>query len=100
GLFNTISGQNRNQVAQFYPDGTIDSFNPNYLAGAVYTALSQPDGKLIIGGYFSTSPQNIGKALARFNPDGTLDASFDPAMTEGDAIVHCLLNQPERKILV
>lgn len=100
GSFNTISGQNRNQVAQFYPDGTIDSFNPNYLAGTVYTVLSQPDGKLIVGGYFSTSPQNIGNALARFNADGTLDSSFDPAMPEGSAIVRCLMYQPDGKILV
>ena len=100
GSFNTISGQNRNLVAQFYPSGTIDSFNPNYLAGAVYAVLSQPDAKVIVGGYFSISPQDIGKALARFNPDGTLDASFDPAMPDGSAIVHCLLYQPNGKILV
>lgn len=35
----------------------------------------QPDGRIVVGGWFSGA--NIDFALARYNPDGSLDASFN-----------------------
>ena len=35
----------------------------------------QPDGKIIIVGHVSTNSSDI--AVARYNPDGSLDSSFD-----------------------
>jgi uncharacterized delta-60 repeat protein len=100
GSFSTIAGRNRNDIARFNSAGSIDTLDPNYLAGTVYALLGQPDGKLMVGGYFSTSPQNIGKSLARFNPDGSLDTDFDPSMNDSYAEVDCLLYQPDGKVLV
>ncbi|MBL7899675.1 MAG: T9SS type A sorting domain-containing protein [Crocinitomicaceae bacterium] len=36
----------------------------------------QPDGKILIGGFSDTSPDEK-MAVLRYNPDGTLDSSFD-----------------------
>jgi len=43
-------------------------------AGAVALAL-QPDGKIVATGFVSTDFQHY-VGLARYNPDGTLDATF------------------------
>lgn len=42
----------------------------------VLTMVVQPDGKILAGGLALTSPTTIGFALARYNTDGSLDASF------------------------
>src|SRR5207245_836777 len=59
----------------------LDGFDPN-ANGTVYVVVVQPDGKILIGGDFTTLSPNGGIAvtrnrIARLNPDGTLDA-FNP----------------------
>jgi uncharacterized delta-60 repeat protein len=60
----------------------LDGFDPN-ANGTVRAVVVQPDGKILIGGDFSTLSPNGGPAvtrnhIARLNPDGTLDTAFDP----------------------
>ncbi len=48
-------------------------------AGAAATVI-QPDGKILVAGYRRTySPDNSDFALARYNPDGSLDTAFGTA---------------------
>src|SRR5438552_13755906 len=59
----------------------LDGFDPN-ANGTVRVVVVQPDGKILIGGDFTTVSPNGGAAvtrnhIARLNPDGTLDA-FNP----------------------
>src|SRR5437667_250865 len=59
----------------------LDGFDPN-ANGVVFVVVVQPDGKILIGGDFTTLSPNGGAAvtrnrIARLNPDGTLDA-FNP----------------------
>src|SRR5437762_8244800 len=60
----------------------LDGFDPN-ANGTVQVVVVQPDGKILIGGDFTTLSPNGGVAvtrnrIARLNPDGTLDTAFDP----------------------
>src|SRR5438552_2198126 len=60
----------------------LDGFDPN-ANGTVRVAVVQPDGKILIGGDFTTLSPNGGAAvtrnhIARLNPDGTLDTAFNP----------------------
>src|SRR5205807_8742251 len=60
----------------------LDGFDPN-ANGTVYVVVVQPDGKILIGGAFTTLSPNGGAVvtrnhIARLNPDGTLDTAFDP----------------------
>lgn len=60
----------------------LDGFDPNP-NGIVRTVITQPDGKVIIGGEFTSLSPNGGAAvarnyIARLNADGTLDTSFNP----------------------
>lgn len=67
--------------------GSIDwSFNPQdhgYGNGAndwISKVVEQPDGKLLIGGYFTTYNGIARNRIARLYPDGTLDPTFDPGI--------------------
>src|SRR5437588_9634076 len=60
----------------------LDGFDPN-ANGTVYVLVVQPDGKILIGGAFTTLSPKGGEVLTRhhiprLNPDGTLDTAFDP----------------------
>ena len=60
----------------------LDSFDPN-ASDTVLVVVVQPDGKILIGGQFTTLRPNGGVAImrnriARLNPDGALDTAFDP----------------------
>lgn len=81
--------------------GEIDfSFDPQLGAsGVVNTMVLQPDGKIIIGGNF-TSYDNVTRTrIARVNSDGSLDTSFDPG-TGFNNEVHTIILQSDGKILV
>ena len=84
---------------------SADGFDPN-ANGSVVVVVVQPDGKILIGGRFSTLSPNGGGTvtrnnIARLNPDGTLDAAFDPNATGGKvAPVYSIAVQADGKILV
>jgi uncharacterized delta-60 repeat protein len=55
----------------------ITDFNANAVNEGAFAAVMQPDGKIIAAGYVSRfSPGEGYFALARYNPDGSLDATF------------------------
>ncbi|HYC36629.1 MAG TPA: hypothetical protein VEC19_09425, partial [Usitatibacter sp.] len=48
-------------------------------SGMVLASVTQPDGKVIIGGSFSHVGAVMRPFLARLNPDGSLDEAWNPA---------------------
>ncbi|MBO9661361.1 hypothetical protein [Dokdonella sp.] len=50
--------------------------------GSVYSAAAQPDGRIVLAGYFEPSDGSTPLAFARVNPDGSLDASFQQPSDE------------------
>src|SRR5437762_4867072 len=78
----------------------LDGFDPN-ANGPVYVVVVQPDGKILIGGGFTTLSPNGGPPvtrnhIARLNPDGTLDTAFDPNAND---FVNAIGVQADGKIL-
>jgi len=59
-----------------------DSFNPG-ANGQVVALAVQPDGKILVGGSFTTLGGQSCNRLGRLNPDGTLDAPFNPGAGSG-----------------
>ncbi len=59
----------------------------------------QEDGKLIFAGQFQTVDDQLIKNLARINPDGTLDESFNPPDL-GDREIYDIAVSPSNKILL
>jgi len=78
GSFDTVGGVTRNHIARLNPDGNLDAtFDPNVFALGFVTSIAlQADGKILIGGLFSSVGGVSKKNLARLNPDGTVDTSF------------------------
>jgi hypothetical protein len=69
-------------VTAVHGQSALDGFDPN-ANGTVRVVVVQPDGKILIGGNFTTLSPNGGGAvtrnhIARLNPDGTLDSAFNP----------------------
>jgi len=56
GQFTTLAGQSRNGIARLNADGSLDlNFDPGLNVGAnVRTSALQADGKLVVGGAFTT----------------------------------------------
>src|SRR5713101_797668 len=107
GTFSTLGGggtgtTTRKHIGRLNPDGRLDlSFDPG--ANDIVDALAiQADGKIVVGGFFTTlggggSGTSVRNHIARVNPDGTLDTSFDPG---ANAEIICLALQADGKILV
>lgn len=68
--------------------------------GKVHKIISQPDGKLLVGGYFTKYKGYDCAYLARLNPDGNIDTSFNTGQTGLNGIVNVITLQPNGKILV
>ena len=65
-------------LARYHPNGDIDkSFGGDTdpgTNGSVYALAVQPDGKIIVGGNFSSIGGQPRRGIARLNADGTLDS--------------------------
>ncbi|MEO6035787.1 MAG: delta-60 repeat domain-containing protein, partial [Verrucomicrobiota bacterium] len=79
----------------------LDSFNPN-ANGIVSVIVVQPDGKILIGGYFTalTNAANVAVTrnhIARLYADGSLDTAFNP---NAGGTVYAIAVQSDGKVLV
>ena len=69
--------------------------------GEVLAIALQPDGKIVIGGRFSTVNGIVRNNIARLNDDGTLDRTFAEGPALGiDGQVNALAIQPNGGIIV
>jgi uncharacterized delta-60 repeat protein/prepilin-type N-terminal cleavage/methylation domain-containing protein len=101
GAFTSIDGVDRNRIARFNIDGSLDvSFDPGVgFDGDVLAVAIQPDGKILVGGKFKKFNNIWRKGLTRLNTDGTLDWSFNvgQAVHSDDAgWVHAIVLQDQR----
>jgi uncharacterized delta-60 repeat protein len=90
-------GSSRNYLARLNPDGSVDfGFNPN-ANNYVNEIAIQPDGKILVGGQFTSIGGGARAFFARLNSDGTLDTGFTPPNSEYGVIAIAL--QPDGKIV-
>jgi uncharacterized delta-60 repeat protein len=101
GIFQRANGTRTNGIARFNADGTIDpSFNTGTGASAVIrTVALQPDGKIIIAGFFTIFNGQTVNRIARLNSNGSMDSSFSTLLGFNNQIEDITL-QPDGKILV
>ena len=91
GFFSSFNGVPHYNLVRLNPDSAIDpSFDPNLGSnGSVRAMLIQPDGKIVIAGNIQAVDGIVRGRVARLNPDGTLDTSFDPG-TGADSTIYAL----------
>ena len=105
GGFTTYNGASSRLIARLNSDGSLDPSFSTTGAGLVggsnsVSAISlQPDGKIIVGGTFTTYNGIPRSRIARLNSDGTLDNSFIPTGSGFNGIVYKTILQPDGKIL-
>ena len=112
GDFTMAGGTRRNRIARLNANGTLDTaFNPGGGPAGPYNGslrvaavAMQPNGKVLVGGDFSSFNGISRNRLARLNADGAVDISFVPwvgAPTVNYAFQPAAFAvQPDGKILV
>jgi len=74
-------------------------FSPVIGSANIIALATQPDGKILVGGLLSSvNGQAVGN-LARLNPDGTLDTSFNTGTGASSSVI-CVSVLSDEKILV
>ena len=89
--------QSVNRVARVNPDGTADTSFLPVIGDTVFSLAVQADGKILVGGQFTTVGSVNLAFLARLNADGTLDSGFDP---KPNGTVISIKVQPDANILL
>jgi uncharacterized delta-60 repeat protein len=99
GAFTNFNGLADRPLVEVSSTGALDqSFQPTVqIPGVVSALVRQADGKLVAGGNFSEINGQAVHRLARFNANGTLDATF--ANTPAVENVTDLALQPDGRIL-
>ncbi|TXT51486.1 MAG: hypothetical protein FD140_1524 [Limisphaerales bacterium] len=105
GDFTRYNNQDQTNVARLLASGALDtSFVVPPIANgggsaSVLSLAAQTDGKVLIGGQFTSLGGATRLNLARLNTNGTLDAAFDP-VGGADSIVHAVAVQNNQRIVV
>ena len=87
------------QVDPTFDAGAIDSgFGSSFLRAVAL----QPDGKILVGGYFTTIAGVPRQGIARLNADGSVDGTFAAPffVNRRIPIVKAIVVQPDGKILI
>ena len=100
GEFRAIGSTTRNLIARVTAAGLLDSgFDPNVGGSypSVHCVMVQPDGMILLGGYFATVGGAGRYGIARVNGAGALDTSFNLNL---NGIVSSVAVQADGKILL
>ena len=110
GQFSSWSGTTVGRIVRLESTGTRDTtFSTNNGTGAnsnVQSIAIQSDGKIVVGGLFTTFNGTNTRGLARLNSDGSLDTAFDTVIDFGAndsttvAKVNTITVQSDGKIVV
>jgi uncharacterized delta-60 repeat protein/uncharacterized repeat protein (TIGR01451 family) len=100
GYFTSFNGTAKNYIARLNADGSLDTgFNPGTgFNSTVQSIAIQSDGKIIVGGYFTSFNGTARNRIARLNADGSLDAGFNPGIGFNGHVLSTPL-QPDGKII-
>jgi len=101
GIFTTYKGVSANRIIRLNSDGTKDStfdnsigFNTEVIAIAI-----QSDGKILLGGNFTTYKGITNNFIIRLNSDGSKDLTFDNSIGFNGQVTSITI-QSDGKILV
>jgi uncharacterized delta-60 repeat protein len=101
GEFTSYNGTPRKNIARLKADGTLDlSFDAGTGANDFIRSVDiQGDGKILIGGAFTSYDGMNAKYLTRLNTDGSLDPDFNSG-AGADYYVYTIQLQDDEKILI
>ncbi|SHG61094.1 T9SS sorting signal type C domain-containing protein [Flavobacterium defluvii] len=102
GDYTSLNGIPCPHLTRLLPDGTIDeSFNTGTgFVGNVYSSNVQPDGKILVGGSFTSYNGTNAGRIIRLNHDGTQDLTFNTSIGAQTGIIHDIALQSDGKIII
>ena len=102
GTFTQVNGASRNRIARLNADGSLDNTFQNGMSGTSGTVRClqiQTDGKILIGGDFTTVNNTSRGNVARLNSNGSLDTGFGSS-SGLDGPVYALAVQPDSSVVI
>lgn len=101
GTFTQFNGTDSFRVARLDDDGSLSTdFHPGNGANNIVLCMAvQGDGKIIIGGYFTSYNFDSAPRVARLNADCSIDNTFTPGDGANDT-VRCIALQDDGKIII
>ena len=99
GDFEFVGATGRSRLARLHANGILDTTFDAQITGiaGLDTVTALTDGRIIIGGDFTTVAGVTRNFLARVNPGGSLDAAFNP---NPDTEVRTVAVQPDGRTVV
>jgi len=100
GAFTNFSGQSpsRSFLVRLNTNGTVDTAYTPLINGTVNVIATQSDGRVVVGGDFTSVGGTSRARLARLLSTGGLDTTFDPGLGANDSVVAVLV-QADGKII-
>jgi uncharacterized delta-60 repeat protein len=77
-----------------------EASSASFITAPVFSAVVQPDGRVLIAGSFTRVNGTDRKHIARVNADGSLDNSFNPGTGANGYSVSPIVMQPDGKVLI
>ena len=102
GPFTTYSGVTSNRIIRLNSDGSIDNtFNvgSGFNDGFDLITTLQSDGKILVGGFFTTYSGVTSTRIIRLNSDGSIDNTFNVGTGFNNGVENIKVN-PDGKIIV
>ena len=103
GNFKSYSDVFTRGVARLEANGELDTtFDVGLGTSSNVNVIAlQPDGKIIIGGFFNSYNNIAIRNIARLNANGTLDTTFtSPLINSTGATLNCITLQSDGKIII
>ena len=97
--FNSLQNPSYPFFARLNDNGSLDSTFAPHPNNKVFAITVQADGKMLIGGDFTSINGVARHHIARLNADGSLDLAFDPGTGPNDS-VRAITIQLDGKILI
>jgi uncharacterized delta-60 repeat protein len=101
GKFTSFNTFTHNRVCRLNANGSVDqSFGlGDGINNTVLALALQSDGRILVGGQFSSVDLTLRFNLARLNTNGSVDLTFDPGNGPNDD-VNAIVIQPDGAILI
>lgn len=103
GGFTSYNGTSANRIIRLNSDGSIDlsfAYGSGFNAGSVNTIAVQLDGKILLGGNFTTYQGMLTNGIIRINSNGSIDNTFTYGTGFNLGNVDAIALQSNNKILV
>ena len=104
GSFTSFNNIARFGIVRLLSTGGLDSSFNCIVSGGYYPSVRsiaiQDDGRIVIGGNFTTVNGIARGSVARLNPDGSLDMEFDPGSGPDDGMVTTVTSTRQNHVII